>query len=306
MAVALAVKDLHKRYRSRTALNGLSFEIPDRSIAAFVGANGAGKSTTFALIGGYFKPNGGSIEICGKPLAEFKKSGGMLGILPQDVLFYESRTVFRQLWLFAQLAGLSDAASAYEVGRVLELVQLSDRRNELVSQLSHGMKVRLGVAQALVGNPPLILLDEPTSGLDPKMLSTLRSVILSLKGSTTIVISSHDLSELEQMCDHLCIIDQGRLIKQGPLSDLLAKSSKVSFGLTNETLELSELQAAFPDFKCERASKRVIQVQFDPAKIKVEEVNKQVLSWLISKGAGILEVSSQRSLEEMFLEETSQ
>ena len=224
MEYALEVSDLRKRYGKRVALDGLSFSVPERSITAFVGANGAGKTTTFSLVGGFFKPETGSIKVQGEPLAEYRASGGIVGVLPQDVLYFENRTAERHLLLFARLAGLSGLDADAEVDRVLRLTQLSDRAGDLVSNLSHGMKVRLGVAQALVGNPPLILLDEPTQGLDPKMVMAFRACIDSLRGATTVVISSHDLSQLQQMCDYVIMIDRGKLVREGALKDLLAIS----------------------------------------------------------------------------------
>jgi ABC-type multidrug transport system ATPase subunit len=305
MEAALRVTGLVKRFGKREALRGISFSIPKLSIAAFVGSNGAGKTTTFSLIGGFFKPNSGTIEVEGMPLAQFRAQGGIVGVLPQDVMYFENRSVERHLVLFAKLAGLSGREVWEEVRRVLKLVALEDRASDLVATLSHGMRVRLGVAQALVGNPPVVLLDEPTQGLDPKMAMTFRNCVDSLRGTTTLVISSHDLSQLQLMCDYVVMVDHGQVVREGPIKSLLAQSSRITFRLDEGNLDLQELEGHFPEFRFTRPEARLLFVQFNPGEFQIPEVNSRVLFWLFRHKVGVLGVESQRSLEQSYFEATS-
>lgn len=308
MDFALRLTDIRKYFKGRCALDGLSLEVPKHAICAFVGANGAGKTTTFSIVGGYFKPDGGSIEVDGVSHRDFRRRGGIIGLLPQDVLFFEHRSVVRHLILFAHLSGFSGKAAIEEAERVLALVKLSERADDPVSELSHGMKMRLGIAQALVASPPIVLLDEPTAGLDPRMLANFREIVQSLRGTTTVVISSHDLSQLQSMCDYVCMIDQGKLVKQGLLSQLLVQSSRIVFRLDGASFESAgmhaELQKAFPEFAFSVPAAGTLVVEFEQNEFRVPEVNSRVLFWLFRNHIGVLGVDSHRSLEQTFLEET--
>ena len=304
MEAALRVSGLHKQYGRQAALQGLDMEIPKGSIAAFVGANGAGKTTTFSLIGGFFRPSKGRIEVCGRSLRHFRRDGGIIGLLPQDVQFYETRTVWRQALLFAQLCGLRGHDAEREVERVLGLVELTDRPTQIASELSHGMKVRLGVALALIGEPPLVLLDEPTAGLDPRMLALFRKTIESIRGRTTVVISSHDLSQLQVICDYVCIIDEGKLVKQAPMRELLAHTSRITLRFERPFSALDGIRAEFKDFSFSQPDQMSLNVEFAPGSFRVAEVNSRLLHWLFKHALEVTSVESQKSLEQTYLEET--
>jgi len=305
MQELLVIRHLKKKFGRLWALNDLCMSVPKNSVTAFVGANGAGKTTTFSLIGGFFRPNSGSIEIEGLSLKRFRRQGGLIGLLPQDVLFFESRSLERHLVLFARLAGFSGSRAKEEAARVLKLVELEERAGDLPSQLSHGMKVRFGVAQAIVGKPQLVLLDEPTAGLDPKMTAQFRRIISSLKGQTTIVISSHDLGQLQVMCDYVCMIDQGRLLRQGAMCELLSKTSRVIYRLERPMMNLEELKNVLPEFSFSLLEPATLEVCFPPLQFCVAEVNSRVLRVLFKNAVGVLNVESQKSLEQTFLEETT-
>jgi ABC-type multidrug transport system ATPase subunit len=234
-------------------------------------------------------------------MQEFRRGGGVIGLLPQDVQFFETRTVARQLLLFARLAGFRGAAARSEVDRVLELVKLSDRADSNPENLSRGMKVRLGVAQALIGDPPLVLLDEPTAGLDPVMQQNFRENIEAIRGKTTIVISSHDLRELQALCDYVCIIEAGRLVRQGPLDGILGEVSKVTVQVGAVGEKANGIITALPDFQISMGEGN-LTARFDPQRFQVAEVNRRVLSVLLSHGVDILGLESQKTLEESYLE----
>lgn len=297
----LSVENLTRYYGRNRALNGLSFSIPEGATAAFVGANGAGKTTTFSLVGGFLRPHGGVVKISGKTLGEFRRDGGYLGLLPQDMQFFENRTVFRQLLLLAGLSGLNRKEARKEAQRVLELAALGEQANKRVERLSHGMRVRLGTAQAFLCNPPLVLLDEPMAGLDPKHRYEFRDAIQQLAGETTLVISSHELGELEEFCDYVCMINHGQLVKQGPMEEILEKTSRTILKIDTEDHFASQLQRQFPKYTFEQREKGAIVIQY--SNVKASVVHQEVLAWLIQKGVGILELHSGSRLEEVFLKE---
>lgn len=301
---ALVLKNLTRSFGKTRALNKLSLTVPEFSVTAFVGGNGAGKTTTFSLVGQFIRPHGGSIEVFGYALSKFRSQGGIIGILPQDMQFFEDRSIARQLLLFACLAGLSGAEAELEVERVLGLVKLSDRAEDLAGELSHGMRVRLGVAQALIGNPPLVLLDEPTAGLDPRMVVDFRECVDAVRGKTTLIISSHDLSELQEMCDYVCMIDHGQLLMEGPMTQMLSGVSSVAFVVEAIKRDPRELEQQLPAVDIVVSDKQTILVEFDRSRYKMVDINRAVLAWLLNNGMDIIEVKPQRSLEQAFLSAT--
>ena len=298
----LEIENLHRSFGKTKALNGLSLSIPENSISAFVGANGAGKTTTFSVLGQFIRPNQGELRVGGRSLAEFKKQGEFIGILPQDMQYFEDRSVHAQLSLFAKLSGLSSSKAKEEASRVLSLVRLEDKASVKPSELSRGMLVRLGVAQALIAEPKLILLDEPTAGLDPSMVASFRSVVEGLRGKATVVISSHNLSELEELCDYVCIIDKGKLVYQGRMQEVLSKSSSVIVNTTESKVDLSSLSSELRAIELSQSEDAQIVATFDPKLMSIEEVNKQLLPALISRGIGITSIRSTQSLEDWYFE----
>lgn len=306
MQSALEFIDVKRSFGRVAAVNGLNFSIPDGAVAAFVGANGAGKTTTFSLIGQFLKLDSGSIRVFGTTLAEYRQRGGAIGLLPQDMQYFEERSVGRQLDLFARLGGLTAIESEVEVERVLRLTKLLDKQSAKAGELSHGMRVRLGVAQALIGKPKLILLDEPTAGLDPRMQAEFRNVVETVRGQTTLVISSHNLIELQELCDYCCMIDKGQLIKQGPMQQILnTGSARLRISLGTNDLELSALRQMMPLVSFDMADTGFLSIQFNHANFSVAEVNRQVLGWLLHHNVPVLEVREQKSLEDTFLDATA-
>lgn len=301
---ALALKSLSRSFGKTRALNKLSLTVPEFSVTAFVGANGAGKTTTFSLVGQFIRPHGGSIEVFGYPLSKYRAHGGLIGILPQDMQYFEDRSIRRQLRLFAALAGLAGAEADEEVERVLAIVKLSERADDMAGELSHGMRVRLGVAQALIGNPPLILLDEPTAGLDPRMIVDFRESVDAVRGKTTLVISSHHLSELQEMCDHVCMIDHGQLLMEGPMSQMLSGVSCVAFIVESIKRDPRELEKQLPAVDIVVEDKQTILIEFDQSRYKMVDINRTVLAWLLNNGMDVVEVKPKRSLEQAFLSAT--
>lgn len=301
MTAALEVTELRKNFGKVQALQGLTFSLPEGVCCAFVGANGAGKTTTFSLVGGFLRPASGKISIAGNQVASLQGAHGKVGILPQDMRFFEERTLSSQLLLFAKLVGFAGQEAESEVERVLSAVALSEKRNQPARALSRGMRVRLGIAQALIGSPPLILLDEPMAGLDPVVRSQIRELIGSLGEKTTVVISSHELGELQNFCDYICIIDKGQCVFVGPMKQVLQSDVKrVTYSLERLPDDLTELTNLLSSHEVSSVDKdNALIVEF--AQSSLAEVNKIVLAWLLKEQIPILEVSFEDSLQEAYL-----
>ena len=215
---ALAVRGLAKRYGTVEALAGVDLEVREGELVGLLGPNGAGKSTLVKIACGLVRPSRGSAEICGLPAGsrEARRSLGYLAELFRFPGWYSADEV---LELHQKLNGSPGGAA--ERHELLELVGLSDARNRRVEEMSKGMQQRLGVAQALVGSPPLLLLDEPTSALDPVGRRTVRKLLEELRGrGISVLLNSHLLSEIEMVCDRVAILLRGRLVAEGSPAEL--------------------------------------------------------------------------------------
>jgi len=209
-------KNLTKKFSQLIALDNIDLSIEAGRPIALIGPNGAGKTTLMSVLSGFIRPSNGHARVFGEaPGSSSIKS--RFSLLPQDAQFDPNFTVGSQLRLYAKLRGLKPADK--EVQRVLELVQLSDRISSKPEDLSQGMRKRLLIAQALLGKPELILLDEPTAGIDPPNARLIRDLIVAESGNTTFIVSSHNLDELEKVCDRVIHLADGRLVSQGSISD---------------------------------------------------------------------------------------
>jgi ABC-2 type transport system ATP-binding protein len=209
---ALSLHGLTKRYGKRSAVDELTFELPRGVVAGFIGPNGAGKTTTMAMLLGLVRPSGGDASVLGEPLARPERYLPRVGALVEGPALWPGLTGVQNLTVVARLAG-------HDLSRIpaaLDLVGLGDRGDDRFGEYSLGMKQRLGIAAAILGDPELLILDEPTNGLDPAGISDMRELIGRLAGADrTVLVSSHLLAELEQVCDWLLVIDHGRLVYAG-------------------------------------------------------------------------------------------
>lgn len=213
MSSLIECHELSKNYGNKQALNKVSFSLEKGQPVALVGPNGAGKSTLFSILSGFIKASSGQANILGYPVGS-PKLIGKISALPQDALLDPDLIILQQLIYLARLQGFSRRQGEIEGQRVLELMQLKEIAKEKVTALSHGMKKRLAIAQALMGSPELVLLDEPTAGLDPENARNIRQQVMSLADETTFIISSHNLSELERLCSQVLQLEKGQLITQ--------------------------------------------------------------------------------------------
>ncbi len=210
MSTLITAKDLSKSYADKLALNAINFEIQKGAPVALVGPNGAGKTTLFSLLCGYISPTKGSLDILGhKPgSAELFKQ---VSALPQDAQLDPRFNIDQQLAFYAKLQGYSTKQSQNEALRVLELVGLADLAKHRAGDLSHGMRKRVTIAQALIGEPKIVMLDEATAGLDPIHAREVRELVSELSSQATFILSSHDLTELERLCSQVLHLDKGVL-----------------------------------------------------------------------------------------------
>ncbi|ACA86337.1 ABC transporter ATP-binding protein [Shewanella woodyi] len=236
-------EQLSKSYGSKLALNSVSIELSSGSPIALVGPNGAGKTTLFSLLCGYLLPSSGSVTILGEKPSS-KALLGKVSSLPQDATLDPNLNLITQFTLFGTLQGLTAKAAKDEGLRVLSLVGLSDVSEQKPQSLSHGMGKRASIAQALIGSPQLVLLDEPTAGLDPANAKVIRDLVKTLSTDITFVISSHNLDELEKLCDQVLYLDQGQLGQSVSIQENLTDEYiTVSMQSCDKTQLISEISA---------------------------------------------------------------
>lgn len=210
-------QNLSQFFGAKKALDNVSFSCQAGEPIALVGPNGAGKTTLFSLLCHYFTPSAGSVRILGLEPGD-RRLFGQVSALPQDAQLDPSFSLKTQLSFYAQLQGFDRKAAGIETERVLTLMDLANNIHSLPNDLSHGMRKRAAIAQALIGSPQLVLLDEPTAGLDPANAKNIRQQIASLSSETTFVISSHNLQELERLCNTVLYIENGQLQQQTQLN----------------------------------------------------------------------------------------
>jgi len=215
----IEVQNLTKRYGNYLAVDNISFEAQPGEILGLLGPNGAGKTTTMRVLTGFLPPNGGKISIAGfDVMTDSMQVRRQVGYMPERIPIYPDMTVEGYVTFWAKLRGVTRPRK--RVAEVLEQVQLYDRRRSLVRNLSKGMRQRLGLAQALVHDPKVVILDEPTIGIDPQQVIEVRESVRQLGQNHTVLFSTHILSEAEQVCDRVIIINKGHIVAQGRPSDL--------------------------------------------------------------------------------------
>ncbi|WP_081850112.1 ABC transporter ATP-binding protein [Ruminococcus sp. HUN007] len=216
----IEVRNLCKHYGDKKAVNNISFEVKDGEILGFLGPNGAGKSTTMNMITGYISSTSGEAIINGVDIMENpKKAKSFIGYLPEIPPIYVDMTVGSYLNFVYDLKKCKLPRSKH-IKDVCDLVKITDVKDRIIKNLSKGYKQRVGLAQALIGNPPVLILDEPTVGLDPKQIIEIRSLIKRLGKNHTVILSSHILSEIQAVCDRIVIINKGTLVADGTADEL--------------------------------------------------------------------------------------
>jgi ABC-type multidrug transport system ATPase subunit len=303
---AARLVQVRKTFGPTVAVDDLSLRIPAGSVFGLIGPNGAGKTTTFSMLAGYIAPTRGEIHVLGHAPSHVEALRGRVGVLPQDALLPAGDKVGEFLVYAARLQDVP-ATKATELARqVLAEVAGSDWWDTSCGALSHGMAKRVALAQALLGSPELVLLDEPTAGLDPRVAYEVRQIVSARKGRCTLVVSSHNLQELEQICDAAAILDRGRVVAQGTMAELTSSSEEIRIKLAPGPVPIAAVRevptvarAAFED------EARELVIHFDPRAVDAEAVIGAALTVLLQQGARISGVTRGRGLEKRVIEMTA-
>ena len=300
MQTVIETKALCKQYGPHTAVDHVELHVPQGCVYGFIGPNGAGKSTTMKMLLGLIHPTAGRGRLLGQELTEKSRLPLLrqTGSLIESPAGYLHLTAQENLEIVADLKGVPHK----DIGRVLDIVHLTQDRSRRVGQYSLGMKQRLGIAMALLGSPKLLILDEPTNGLDPAGIQEMRALIRNMPAATgaTVLISSHLLGEMEQMVEQVGIIDHGHILFEGPLTELQRHSRG------NVTLRLLDPAKAAPILRANG-----LTAHSDSCVVTLPPLRDSLLADLVQKlaacGAGVVELTPHtKTLEEIFLSLTSE
>ena len=301
---AIRIKNLSKSFGSFKAVNDISFDVPEHKVFGFLGPNGAGKTTTIRMIVGLSNPTGGEIEITGeKMIFGSSAANALIGYLPEQPTFYSWMTGKEYLSFTADIFKIESNEKENRIKELLGLVGLSDAKNKRIGAYSNGMKQRLGIAQALINKPKVLIMDEPVSALDPIGRKEILSIIERIKETTTVFMSTHILSDVDRICDDIAIIKGGKILAISSLSELKEKYARAILEVEfNKEPSEDIIQAA----KNEKWSKKV---EKNGSKLKVwlsdtSVMEKNIpLEFLISKKIGILKYGLiLPEVEDLFIE----
>lgn len=307
----IEVTNLVKRYGDHTAVDHLSFQIEKGKIYGFLGPNGAGKSTTMNMITGYIASTEGKVVIDGHDiLEEPEEAKKCIGYLPEQPPLYFDMTVLEYMKFAADLKKIPKKERESMIEEVMDMVKITDMKNRLIKNLSKGYRQRVGLAQAILGYPEVIILDEPTVGLDPKQIIEIRSLIKELKKKHTVILSSHILSEVSAVCDYVLIISHGRLVASDTPDHLsrLAEGSNTLNMLIKGEKEL--IENGLKEIDKVKETELVFNEEEGAWNVSVstekqEDIREEVFLKMAELHCPILEMKSKKvSLEEIFLELT--
>ena len=305
----IEVQSLSRFYGSRCAVDGVSFSIHANEVVGFLGLNGAGKTTTLKVLAGLLLPSGGGVMVDGVDMSESPTDvRARIGFLPEDPPLYTEMTVRDFLCFVGGLRGMSEKLIESRLPEVLNKANLDDVADRVIAELSHGYRKRVGIAQAIIHQPKLVILDEPISGLDPVQIVEMRAVIRSLKTESTVLVSSHILSEISQTCDRILVLNQGRLVAQGTEMELAGRfhiGGSVDFVLRGDPTTVRAL------LESQEGVKKVIDLDAEDGCVHLrvsmsEDVREALVTALVAAGVGIRGVhDAHEELEGIFLDLTA-
>jgi ABC-2 type transport system ATP-binding protein len=311
----ISVKDLSKKYARNTAVDHISFEVEKGQIVGFLGPNGAGKTTTMRMLTCFLPPTSGTATVAGYDVLEapieVKKRIGYLPEAPP--LYLEMRTA-EYLTFVGRLKGLAGAELRHRVDTVCDRCAVGDVKNKLLGKLSKGYRQRVGLAQAIIHNPDVLILDEPTAGLDPKQINETRDLIKSLAGDHTIILSTHILPEVEQTCEKVIIINKGKLVATDSVNNLQRRARGAELVLVEVAGRNGALDAASVQERLEKVSgvgratlkeKKLTGDVFEVEGLKEKLVRGDLARAVVQAGWDLNELRTEAvSLEEIFLQLT--
>jgi ABC-type multidrug transport system ATPase subunit len=302
---AIRLTKVTKKFGPKVAVDGVSLKVKAGSVYGLIGPNGAGKTTTFSMLAGFLQPTDGTVEVLGFAPSQVDELRSRIGVLPQDALLPASEKVGDFLTFCARLQNVPRDLVEKNVRDVLAEVDGKDWYNLRCGALSHGMAKRVQLAQALLGDPDVVLLDEPTAGLDPRVAYEVRQLIKGRRGRCTLVVSSHNLHELEEICDAAAILDRGRVVASGSIQELTAASQEVHISLAPGPVPVAQVRelpyAKRVEFDEET---RTLSVYFERGSVDAETVIRDSLWILLNNQALISGVTKGRGLEQRVMELT--
>jgi ABC-2 type transport system ATP-binding protein len=303
--VTVEASHLTRVYGGREAVSDVSFNLSKGEVLGFLGPNGAGKSTTMKMITGNLAPSAGSIKICGIDMIENpKEAKALIGYLPETPPLYRELTVDEYLAVAARLHGVKGAQVKKSIERAKERCGLTEMSKRLIENLSKGYQQRVGIAQAIIHNPMVVILDEPTVGLDPIQIRDIRALIKELGGEHSVILSTHILPEVEMVCDHVQIIHLGKLVFSGGIDVLKQqrRGNKLLVGLSNPP-EAEALLAIEGVTAVEQVSPGLLRVRYNEGQSPAEALVQAA----VSNGWGLHQINhDQTSLEDVFVQLTYQ
>ncbi len=303
MKAAIITTGLIKRYGSTAALDGLTASIPAYSVTGLVGANGAGKTTWMMAVAGFLGTQGGSINLLGAGPFNPSVHRGRISILPQDSELPSESYPRETLVHYGRLQGLSRRDALESALSVLHEVHLADRMNAPIRTLSHGMRKRVMIAQCFLGTPEVVLLDEPLSGLDPREVANMRRFITEKAPNQTIVISSHNLHDLELLCDYVVFIKAGKTARTAAVDEITGRTNLLRYTLAEPVADPETISGLPSDITfATEGDPRILCCRFSGARYRPEEVNAIVIPKLLAT-ANLVSVERGTSLEKQALTE---
>ncbi|HNT35754.1 MAG TPA: ABC transporter ATP-binding protein [bacterium] len=304
----IEVVHLTKTYANRTAVNNLCFKIEKGQIVGFLGPNGAGKTTTMRMITGFLSPTEGTCRVAGYDvLSEPMEVRKRVGYMPENVAVYREMSVNAYLTFVGKAKGLSRSEVRGAVEQVIAQCSLDQVASRPTGKLSRGYRQRVGLAQALVASPEVLVLDEPTVGLDPRQIVGIRELIKSLAGKHTIILSTHILPEVSMTCQKVIVINEGRLVEEDTPRNLAERLEKICLvtaeivGSQEAILEVIRSTSGVVDVRLEKSehSKHTISIRMNPD----DECRTQLCRTIVEKGFGLVEMRRTKiTLEEIFIQ----
>ncbi len=305
----IEVKELTRYYGPKQAISNVSFKVKKGEILGLLGPNAAGKTTTMRILTCYMPPTSGTATVGGYDIFEQSLDiRKITGYLPENPPLYSELTVQDYLNFVAKIKGIEKGRIKSEVDSVVEKTTIGDVRSRVIGKLSKGFKQRVGLAQALLNNPQVVIFDEPTVGLDPKQIIEIRELIKRLKGEHTIILSSHILPEVEQTCERVVIISEGKVVAEDTPENLMSRMrgvDRVILEVDGAEQTLRQVLKGFTDIKSiqvAKGNKGLLKVTIESSR----DLRKDLARTLVNKDIGLYEIYTDRvTLEDIFLQLTT-